>query len=115
MWAGQRATSGATAGRSFSLAVLALATILAACLGSEPAFARHHAARHAPARTDWSNVSLTDPSKDAALIEDGVSGRILYARNARALRHPASLTKLMTLYMLFDSMKRGQTTLRTMM
>ncbi|MGN6514402.1 MAG: serine hydrolase, partial [Rhizomicrobium sp.] len=111
----QRATSGATAGRSFSLAILALATILATCLGSEPAFARHHAARHAPARTDWSNVSLTDPSKDAALIEDGVSGRILYARNARALRHPASLTKLMTLYMLFDSMKRGQTTLRTMM
>jgi D-alanyl-D-alanine carboxypeptidase len=40
---------------------------------------------------------------------------VLYARNANALRHPASLTKMMTLYMLFESLRRGQTTMGTMM
>ncbi|HWA29568.1 MAG TPA: SPOR domain-containing protein [Rhizomicrobium sp.] len=89
--------------------------MMAALFASEPAFARHRSSHHAPARTNWANVSLTDPNKDAALIEDGVSGRILYSRNAKALRHPASLTKIMTLYMLFESMRKGQTTLRTMM
>src|SRR5579862_3076530 len=42
-------------------------------------------------------ASLTDPEKDAALVEDGATGKILYSRNANAERHPASLTKMMTL------------------
>ncbi len=45
---------------------------------------------------------------------DGVSGRVLYSRNATAERHPASLTKMMTLYMLFDSLKRGQNNLQSL-
>ena len=55
----------------------------------------------------------TDPNKDAALIVDGENGKVLYARNASATRHPASLTKMMTLYLLFDAMKKGQVTLST--
>src|ERR1700733_15794084 len=58
-------------------------------------------------------ASLTDPEKDAALVEDGATGKILYSRNANAERHPASLTKMMTLYLLFDAMKKGQVTLST--
>jgi D-alanyl-D-alanine carboxypeptidase len=58
-------------------------------------------------------ASLTDPSKDAALILDGKTGRVLYARNADVERHPASLTKMMTLYLLFDALKKGQVTLNT--
>jgi D-alanyl-D-alanine carboxypeptidase len=114
MWLWQRAASGATAGRGIFAATLALAFALAALLAPTAASARHRASSH-HARTNWANVSLTDPKKDAALIIDGVSGRVLYARNAHALRHPASLTKMMTLYMLFESMKRGQTTLQTVM
>ncbi|HUO87815.1 MAG TPA: SPOR domain-containing protein [Rhizomicrobium sp.] len=57
----------------------------------------------------------TDPSKDAALIADGETGRILYARNAYAERHPASLTKMMTLYLLFEALKRGDVTMQTML
>jgi D-alanyl-D-alanine carboxypeptidase len=56
---------------------------------------------------------LTDPDKDAALVVDGESGRVLYQRNAAALRHPASLTKMMTLYLLFDALKKGQVTMAT--
>ena len=117
MWGRQRANTGATAGRGVFSVTLALACCLAALLASGPAFARHHGASAHRSRgpVNWANVSLTDPNKDAALIMDGVSGRVLYARNAHALRHPASLTKMMTLYLLFESIKRGQTSMQTMM
>ncbi len=59
--------------------------------------------------------SATEPSKDAALILDGATGKILYARNEGAERHPASLTKMMTLYMLFDALKAGKITMQTPM
>ena len=59
--------------------------------------------------------SATDPDKDAALILDGVSGKVLYARNEAAERHPASLTKMMTLYMLFEALKAGKITMQTPM
>jgi D-alanyl-D-alanine carboxypeptidase len=107
-----RAQTGATAGRAFS-ACLALALGLAAYFAPQTAEARHHHGG-TPAPSKWANVSLTDPEKDAAEIIDGVSGRVLYARNATQERHPASLTKMMTLYMLFDSIKRGQNTLQSM-
>jgi D-alanyl-D-alanine carboxypeptidase len=59
--------------------------------------------------------SATDPAKDAALILDGITGKILYARNENAERHPASLTKMMTLYMLFEALKAGKITMQTPM
>jgi D-alanyl-D-alanine carboxypeptidase len=59
--------------------------------------------------------SATDPAKDAALIIDGATGKILYARNETAERHPASLTKMMTLYMLFEALKAGKITMQTPM
>jgi D-alanyl-D-alanine carboxypeptidase len=55
----------------------------------------------------------SDPEKDAALIVDGETGKVLYARNPDALRHPASLTKMMTLYLLFEQLKSGQMTLNS--
>jgi len=55
----------------------------------------------------------TDPEKDAALVEDGATGKVLYARNETAERHPASLTKMMTLYLLFDALKAGKVTMQT--
>ena len=57
--------------------------------------------------------SPTDPDKDAALIEDGATGKVLYARNETLERHPASLTKMMTLYLLFDALKSGKMTMQT--
>jgi len=57
--------------------------------------------------------SPTDPDKDAALIVDGLTGKVLYSRNADATRHPASLTKMMTLYLLFEQLKSGQMTMST--
>jgi D-alanyl-D-alanine carboxypeptidase len=60
-------------------------------------------------------ASPTDPEKDAALVVDGATGKVLYARNETAERHPASLTKMMTLYLLFDALKAGRITMQTQM
>jgi D-alanyl-D-alanine carboxypeptidase len=61
------------------------------------------------------SVSATDPGKDAALVVDGATGKALYARNADLPRHPASLTKMMTLYLLFDALKAGRVNMATVM
>jgi D-alanyl-D-alanine carboxypeptidase len=58
-------------------------------------------------------ASPTDPAKDAALVIDGATGKVLYARNEEAARHPASLTKMMTAYLLFEALKAGKLTLQT--
>ena len=54
----------------------------------------------------------SDP-RAAGIVVDAESGRILYADNATAPRHPASLTKMMTLYILFEEMERGQLSLNS--
>ena len=46
-------------------------------------------------------------SRYAELVVDGSSGRVLVARNVDARKYPASLTKIMTLYMLFESLEQG--------
>ena len=51
--------------------------------------------------------------RDAALVVDGKSGEVLYERNAAAERHPASLTKMMTLYLLFEALKAHQLSLQS--
>ncbi len=44
----------------------------------------------------------------AAIVIDAKTGRMLHGVNENALRHPASITKVMTLYMLFEQMERGR-------
>ena len=40
----------------------------------------------------------------AAMVADMDSGRVLYQENANELNYPASLTKIMTLYLTFDAL-----------
>ncbi|MEL6827412.1 MAG: serine hydrolase, partial [Pseudomonadota bacterium] len=46
--------------------------------------------------------------KYASIVIDLERDQVLHARHADAPRYPASLTKAMTLYMLFDAMKAGE-------
>ncbi len=55
-----------------------------------------------------SAVAPLPSEKYAAIVVDANSGRVLYEDNARQPRYPASLTKMMTLYMLFEAMDGGQ-------
>lgn len=47
-------------------------------------------------------------SRHAEMVVDGESGRVLVARNADARKYPASLTKIMTLYMVFEALENGK-------
>jgi len=44
----------------------------------------------------------------ASLVIDAESGQVLHARNADTQNYPASLTKMMTLYMVFDALSDGR-------
>lgn len=49
----------------------------------------------------------------AALVMDARSGKVLYSRNADTRLHPASLTKMMTLYVVFEAIENGEISLDT--
>ncbi len=51
--------------------------------------------------------------KYAALVMDKYSGRVLFSRNADSYRYPASLTKIMTLYIVFEELAQENITLKT--
>ena len=44
----------------------------------------------------------------SAIVVDANSGRTLYSRSEHELRHPASVTKVMTLYLLFEQLEKGR-------
>jgi len=46
-------------------------------------------------------------SKYASIIIEEHSGKILYSRSADQLRYPASMTKVMTLYIIFEEIQKG--------
>ncbi len=49
----------------------------------------------------------------AAMVMDARSGEVLHSRNADTRLHPASLTKMMTLYVAFQAIERGEINLDT--
>jgi D-alanyl-D-alanine carboxypeptidase len=53
------------------------------------------------------------PQKYAAIVVDAKNGRTLFEVNSTAPRYPASLTKMMTLYMLFEALDSGRVTKAT--
>jgi D-alanyl-D-alanine carboxypeptidase len=95
-----------TSTRALRACVLGLATITTAVIfTTDTADARRHRhrhhARHHEARQSYSPAF-------ASIIVDANSGAILSANNPDALRHPASLTKIMTLYLLFERLDAGK-------
>ena len=93
-----RRVEGRPAG-SRAVAVLLLATSFLVAVADPAEAKRRGHARKA--------VSGYNPPY-AAMVVDVKSGRTLHAVNEDALRHPASITKVMTLYMLFEQMERGR-------
>ena len=52
-------------------------------------------------------------AKYASLVLDANTGRVLHAVNADTRNYPASLTKMMTLYMIFAALDRGEISYQT--
>jgi D-alanyl-D-alanine carboxypeptidase (penicillin-binding protein 5/6) len=75
---------------------LALTFFLSTVLGSvasTPALAAH-----------W----ISTDGKYAAIVVDAATGEVLYSRNPDAVRYPASITKIMTLYLTFEALQAGR-------
>jgi D-alanyl-D-alanine carboxypeptidase (penicillin-binding protein 5/6) len=51
---------------------------------------------------------VTTESKYAAIVMDASTGEVLYARNPDAERYPASISKIMTLYLTFEALQTGR-------
>ncbi|MEX0337985.1 MAG: D-alanyl-D-alanine carboxypeptidase family protein, partial [Arenibacterium sp.] len=49
----------------------------------------------------------------AAYVIDARTGEVLHSRNAETRLHPASLTKMMTLYIAFEAVRNGEITMDT--
>src|SRR5262245_4881302 len=74
-----------------------------AAVSTDPADARsRRGKRNHHARV----VAYTPPYAD--IVVDANSGAVMHATNANSLRHPASLTKIMTLYRLFEQLEAGK-------
>jgi D-alanyl-D-alanine carboxypeptidase len=50
----------------------------------------------------------TQPTAVSAILLDGRTGEILYADDPDSARHPASITKVMTLYLAFEAIRDGR-------
>ena len=96
--------------RTLGLCLLGVATVSVAVtftIDTADARRRHRHRSHAA-------VSSYSPAF-SSIIVDANSGSTLQATSADSLRHPASLTKIMTLYMLFERLESGKMKLDTMM
>lgn len=49
-----------------------------------------------------------DNARYAAIVVDAESGEVLFARHADSRRYPASITKVMTLYLTFEALSEGK-------
>jgi D-alanyl-D-alanine carboxypeptidase len=83
------------------MVTLALVAMLAAMLVSDPADAKKRRKRS----------NYAPPA--AAMVIDAYTGKVLYAENADKPRFPASVTKVMTLYLLFEALRDGDMRLDT--
>ncbi len=104
-----------------ALSALVLALIGAGCATPAEARHHHHAAHHV--RVHHSNMRLharhgashvavaASVGGTASIVVDGATGRVISAMNENAPRHPASVTKVMTLYLLFEDLEKGKLSL----
>jgi len=103
--------------RTLRVCVLGLVTLSTAIIyTSDSAEARRYRHRHySKHHVSHKAVRVSYSPQFASIIVDGNSGATLSSNNPDAIRHPASLTKIMTLYLLFEQLERGKMKLDTEM
>jgi len=102
--------------RTLRVCVLGLATFTAAIITtSDSAEARRYRHRHVASHHRSHVASESYSPQFSSIIVDGNSGAVLTSNNPDGSRHPASLTKIMTLYLLFERLEARKMTLDTQM
>ena len=96
--------------RALRVCALGLVTVTTAILiSSESADARRNKSRRQQV------VRESYSPQFSSIVVDANSGAVLSSNNADAIRYPASLTKIMTLYLLFERLEAGKMKLDTEM
>jgi D-alanyl-D-alanine carboxypeptidase len=95
--------------RAFACGLATTAAVVVFTMGTADARHRHRHSHHHHEQSE----SYSPPF--ASIIVDANSGATLEANSPDSLRHPASLTKVMTLYLLFEQLQSGKMTLDTEM
>jgi len=54
------------------------------------------------------DVASAMAARSAAIVIDAKTGKVLYSADANGRRYPASLTKMMTLYLTFEALAKGR-------
>jgi len=97
---------GALSGLRWGIfSLVAVMSILAVSSEASDAHARR---KHVEPREAAKSEAASEEPRYSDIVVDGNSGAILHASNPDALRHPASLTKIMTLYLLFEQLEAGK-------
>lgn len=86
------------------ISLLTIFAVVFTAATADAARKKHHRARHFRAPEPY-------VEKGAAIVVDAKSGKVLYERMSTETRYPASLTKMMTLYLLFEQLEKGNISL----
>lgn len=90
----------------FSFIILIITAFLLPSLAPMEALASTH--HHKKNHHHHHYSSRVSPLHFSELAVDGDNGRVIYSKNASTVSYPASLTKMMTLYLTFDALKKGK-------
>lgn len=82
-----------------------LAALVVLTAATDPADARWRKKR---GNSGSATSSIVHNPQYAAIVVDANTGDLLHSANPDSLRHPASLTKIMTLYLLFERLESGR-------
>jgi D-alanyl-D-alanine carboxypeptidase len=91
----------------YRVLALAAALLLVSCQ-SGPDPTPRLAGERASAALPYAGRAVSQDPRYAAIVVEAGSGDVLYAVNADQLRYPASLAKMMTLYILFEEIETGR-------
>jgi D-alanyl-D-alanine carboxypeptidase len=99
--------------RLVRVGVLGLVTFAGAAITSDSAQARRNNRHHYTHHTRHHDSEDSYSPQFSSIIVDGNTGATLSATSPDGVRHPASLTKIMTLYLLFERLDAGKMKLET--
>jgi D-alanyl-D-alanine carboxypeptidase len=91
---------------AFGFRVLIASAIVAILNAAADARQRHRVRDPGNSTSGAHGEDYTPPA--ASIVIDGTSGAVLQASNPNVRCHPASLTKVMTLYLLFERLEAGE-------
>ncbi|OYX14704.1 MAG: hypothetical protein B7Z15_03045 [Rhizobiales bacterium 32-66-8] len=107
--------NGAVTGRLLAAALAAVFTLSVTTADAKPRKQQTSQTKSKKTSTPRNVASATASESTsgwqtgtAAIIVDANTGKVLYEQDADELRHPASVTKVMTLYLLFEQLEAGR-------